>query len=233
MGILPVIILAGGMGTRIASEYKKTPKALVPLLNRPFLAWKLDELQRQGVEQVILILGKGEGEIRNFIAENSYDIRITILSDGEILQGTAGAIRKQLNFLPDIFILTYGDNLLGFELEKLCTKYRETGLPVMVCTSHKGIGEKYNSAIKDGRVSRYSKTDSNGCDLVDYGYLVFRKRDFLKLPMEESVDLYYVIEKLIEANELVGIRTDLQYYEIGTPEGIKATENWLRQMEKQ
>ena len=230
MKILPVVILAGGMGTRIAKKYTNIPKALVPLLNRPFLSWKLDELEKQGVSEVILILGKGEAAIRKYIEGSSHSLKITILSDGENLLGTAGAIRKQLNNLPEVFILTYGDNLLGFDIDELCKRYFESLLPVMVCTSQKGIGEEYNASIRDGKIVHYSKTESLGCDFVEYGYLILRKSDFARLPSKESIDLGQVIVEIIEADELIGLATNLKYYEIGTPEGIEATEHWLRNL---
>jgi N-acetyl-alpha-D-muramate 1-phosphate uridylyltransferase len=230
MNTLPVVILAGGMGTRIAPKYMNIPKALIPVLGRPFLSWKLNELESQGVSEVILILGKGEAAIREYIGGGYQNMKITIFSDGGTLLGTAGAIRKQIENLPEEFILTYGDTLLSFKIQELSQIYREKLLPLMVCTSYKGLSDEYNSLIQNGKVVHYSKKDSSGCNCVEYGYMVFRKHDFTKLPKEKFIDLELLITELIAANELNGIMTSLKYYEIGTPEGLEATENWLRSL---
>lgn len=231
MDKLPVVILAGGMGTRIASKYTNIPKALIPVLGRPFISWKLDELERQGVSEVILILGKGEAAIREYMGGGYQNIKITMLSDGENLLGTAGAIRKHLENLPEVFILTYGDNLLSFKIQELNQIYCANLVPLMVCTTNKGVSDKYNSLIQSGKIVHYSKKNSSGCNCVEYGYMVLRKNDFKQLPKEKFADLELLISELIATNELNGILTNLTYYEIGTPAGLEATENWLRNLD--
>ena len=55
--MMPIIILAGGKGSRIANLTQKTPKSLVEVAGRPFLAWQLDLLEENGIREVVLCVG--------------------------------------------------------------------------------------------------------------------------------------------------------------------------------
>jgi NDP-sugar pyrophosphorylase family protein len=59
----PVALLAGGLGTRIRALAGDTPKVLLPVENRPFLAHLLERLAQEGVERTVLCLGTAADRI--------------------------------------------------------------------------------------------------------------------------------------------------------------------------
>lgn len=229
MSILPVVILAGGLGTRLLPVTKITPKVLIPILGKPFLAWKLEGLARQGVTEVYLLLGLGSEQVVEFLASYKTPIRLSVLTDGELLLGTAGAIRKHVDDLPEAFILTFGDNLLNFDLTELSDMYSRERKPIMVCTSYKEPEQDFNVQISGSSVRKYDKYDNSDCDLMDYGYSVFELDSFKGLELNQTNDLEKVIQDLASKQKLLAVATDLEYFEIGTPAGLQKTTSWLSQ----
>lgn len=227
MKILPVVILAGGLGTRLIAVAGATPKVLIPILGKPFLAWKLDALIKQGVTEVYLLLGSGADQVRDFLAGYKTALRIITYTDGENLLGTAGAIRKYLDRLPEAFILTFGDNLLDFNLQELSQAYFTEKKSVMVCTSYKEPEENFNVQISGTFVYKYDKRYNSDCSFMDYGYSVLELNNFKELQLHQAVDLEKVIQELVVQQKLIALTTSQEYFEIGTPEGLERTINWL------
>src|SRR5438093_756867 len=90
----PVVILAGGLGTRLRSVYAAGPKSMAPVAGRPFLDYLLCWLQSQGVKEVILCVGYKRSHIKRFVGRGrkwglqaNYSIEHTPL-------GTGGALKK-------------------------------------------------------------------------------------------------------------------------------------------
>src|SRR3954447_19941785 len=93
----PVIILAGGVGTRLGEITKTIPKALVELNGEPFLAHQLRLLRAKGVERVVLCISHFGELIRDYAGDGGrFGLEIAYSFDGPVLLGTAGAIRKAL-----------------------------------------------------------------------------------------------------------------------------------------
>ena len=95
---LPVAVLAGGLGTRLRSVTgAELPKVLVPVLGRPFVDHKLDELAGAGATRVVFLLGHGAEQVRDHVGDGSrYELDVVCLDDGDELLGTGGALRRAL-----------------------------------------------------------------------------------------------------------------------------------------
>ena len=109
----PVLIICGGLGTRVSKIYKNTPKSLIEIKGKPFLFWQLDSLIKQGVKKVILCTGYLSNQIEKAVRDYpSQDLDIIISNDGDSLLGTGGAIKKASVLAEDIFFVMYGDSFL-------------------------------------------------------------------------------------------------------------------------
>jgi D-glycero-alpha-D-manno-heptose 1-phosphate guanylyltransferase len=93
---------------------------LAPINGRPFLAWQLDNLERQGVKNIILALGHGASQVVNFIASYKSDIlNLEYLIEDTPL-GTGGAILNAMNHfhLNECMVLN-GDTFLTGQVDEL------------------------------------------------------------------------------------------------------------------
>src|SRR3954465_14214787 len=114
MGEAPTIaILAGGLATRLGELVANTPKALLDVLGRPFLAWQPEMLQRAGLNDVVICAGHQADQIEGWVDANAPSgTRVRISHDGPCALGTGGALRRALPLLTDPFLVIYGDSYL-------------------------------------------------------------------------------------------------------------------------
>src|SRR4051794_24155281 len=110
MPSLPIVILAGGLATRLRPLTEKIPKSLVEVAGRPFLEHQIGLLRQNDITEVFLCIGYlGEMIEELFGNGRQFGIRIDYSYDGAKLLGTGGAIKKLLPRLPEDFFVLYGD----------------------------------------------------------------------------------------------------------------------------
>ena len=91
--MIPVAILAGGLATRLKPITNTIPKSMVEVAGVPFIAHQLIELQRQGVEEIVLCLGHFGEQVESFVKDGSeYGVRVQYSYETQGLLGTGGAI---------------------------------------------------------------------------------------------------------------------------------------------
>lgn len=72
MKVKQAIIPCGGMGTRFLPVTKAIPKELLPVIDTPVLAYIVDELEKSGIERILIILGRGKDAIKEFFTPNKH-----------------------------------------------------------------------------------------------------------------------------------------------------------------
>ena len=97
MNLYPVVILAGGIATRLRPITEKIPKALVEVGGKPFIDHQLNLLKSHGVHSVIISAWyKGE-MIREYVGDGRrFGMDVQFVFDGETPLGTGGAVRQAL-----------------------------------------------------------------------------------------------------------------------------------------
>jgi len=113
---MKAVILAGGEATRLRPLTCNTPKIMVPVLNRPFLAHLVGYLKTHNVVDIILAVGKSAEPIQSYFGDGSeLGVRITY-SIEDFPMGTAGAVRNAESFLDDSFFVFNGDVFTDIDL---------------------------------------------------------------------------------------------------------------------
>ena len=108
-----LVLLSGGLATRLQPISHSVPKSLIEINGRPFIEYQLDLLKEQGIKNVVICVGYLGEQIEKIIGDGEkFDINIKYSYDGEKLLGTAGAIKKALPYLPETFFVMYGDSYL-------------------------------------------------------------------------------------------------------------------------
>lgn len=72
---MEIIILSGGLGTRLNGILENIPKVMAPINNKPFLEYIFDDINNQGIERVILATGYKKEYIRDYFGDNYKNIR--------------------------------------------------------------------------------------------------------------------------------------------------------------
>ena len=104
MQIEQVVILAGGLGTRLGKLTESTPKALVKINNKPFIEWQINYFLNQGKNKFLLCLGHFNDQIIKFVKNRFPNNDITFSLDGNKMLGTGGALVHAFDKLSDNFL---------------------------------------------------------------------------------------------------------------------------------
>ncbi len=228
--MLPVAILAGGLGTRLWPATQRFPKALVPVLGRPFVDYQLDLLREQGVERVVFCVSYLGEMIEEHVgdgAERGMDI--AYVYDGPERMGTAGALKAARSALGERFTVTFGDSYLRCDLAAVEAAFVRSGKAgLMTVYRNANTLAPSNVLFTDGRMRAYDKAHPTP-DMrhIDYGISMFESCVFDNVADDRPTDLTEVIHDLLARDQLAGYEVPTRFYEVGTPEGIAELESAL------
>lgn len=234
---LPIVVLAGGLATRLRPITEKIPKSIVALNNIPFVLYQLKLFQQHGIKHVHFCLGHLGEMVKDIIEKSNFTTRmsITYSFDGEKLLGTGGAIKKALSALPDTFFVTYGDSYLDIQYKLVESKFVEMAdddYGLMTIYKNGGKYDTSNVIYENEKVILYSKKSSEiKMEYIDYGLGILRKNHFNLYPDNTPFDLSEIYETLSVKGELIGYEIPNRFYEIGSVNGIKDLSNYLKKQQ--
>ena len=228
--MLPCVILAGGLATRLRPVTETIPKALIAINGVPFIEHQLRLLRARGISEVHLCVGYLGEKIAEFTGDGSrYNLKLTYSFDGERLLGTAGAIRRALSGLPESFFVLYGDSYLECDYGAVENAFHQSGKKgLMTIYRNEGSYDTSNVQAAGGVILRYDKRVKSPEMLhIDYGLGVFRRSVFANIPEGEVRDLALVYQELLNEGELAAFEVPERFYEIGSLTGIQDLEQHL------
>jgi len=224
MTLYPVVILAGGLATRLRPITSGVPKALVPVGGQPFIIQQLRLLRSNGFRTAIISAWyKGE-MIRERVGNGqALGIDVSYVFDGESPLGTGGAVRHALGRLDGPFFVLYGDSYLPCnyrDIQAFFSARQELGL--MTVFRNAGRWDPSNVELQDGRIVRYEKgLRTPDMQHIDYGLGMFRPGAFAHLRDGEAADLAGVYQKLLRDDQLLAYEVTQRFYEVGSPAGLQ------------
>lgn len=228
--MLPLAMLAGGLGTRLGTLAQTTPKVLVEVHGRPFIAHQLDLLHSQGIEQVVLCVGHMGEQVRSAVGSGEeFGLRVSYSFDGARPLGTGGALKHALPELGEAFFVLYGDAYLDVDYSAVQQAFERSGrLGLMTVFRNQGRWDKSNVLLRDGRIACYNKrSPSTSMQHIDYGLGVLRATAFDDVPAGQPQDLAAIYERLVERDQLAAWEVTKRFYEIGSPAGLAETRAYL------
>ena len=114
-----LIILAGGMGSRLQSELHGLPKPMADICGKPLLLRQIDVAIRYGFSDILLLTSYRSEVIEDFFGNGaSFGAKISYSIDERPL-GTAGAVLAAQHLLRDRFAVCYGDTLFDLDMERM------------------------------------------------------------------------------------------------------------------
>jgi NDP-sugar pyrophosphorylase family protein len=233
---LQCVILAGGLGTRMRPHTEGVPKALLPVLGRPFADWQLGLLAGQGIERVVYCVGYRGDMLRHHVGDGSrFGLDVTWSDEGPTLLGTAGAIRLAIDraAVDEAFLVLYGDSYLPISAGTVEEAWRSSGMPaLMTVLRNEGRWDTSNCVYRDGRVVLYDKSRPEArrdeMRWIDYGLSVLTRAAVVdRVPPGTVADLAGLQRDLSTSGELAGLEVQQRFYEAGSPAGLRDLEAYL------
>jgi NDP-sugar pyrophosphorylase family protein len=229
--MLPIMILAGGLATRLYPITEKIPKSMIAVNGAPFIHWQMKLLKEAGFDKFILCVSHKSREIKNYLKDGSkFGVEIIYSEDGEKLLGTGGAILKATRFVDDKFAVLYGDSYLPIDYKLAERYFLEINKPAMMTIfKNDNIFDQSNVLYVNHSIVEYKKKFNDDYKHIDYGLSFFTKSVFQKYPTESNFDLAEVCENLAENAGLAGYEVFERFYEIGSLQGIEDLETHLKE----
>jgi len=228
-GLSTVAILAGGLGTRLGERAGDSPKALIEVAGAPFVFHQLALLRSHGANNVVMCVGHLGEQIEAAVGDGSrLGLTVSYSYDGATPAGTAAAVRKALPLLGDPFHVLYGDTYLRIDYSRVERAFYDSGAPaLMTVLANDGRWDTSNVVVAEGRVVAHDKRNATPeMRWIDYGLGVFSARAIADTA-PESADLSDVYSELARRGLLAGFEATERFYEIGTPEALAETEEFL------
>ncbi len=213
------VILAGGMASRLGPLAETTPKPILPIGDRPFLAWLMREMIRFGITDFILLAGHLAERLREAIEpiRRTLPRAVTItVSEEPERAGTGGAVFHARAHLAPHFLLCNGDSLFDCNLARLLGA-PPGGLARIVLRAVPDAS-RYGVVTLDGeRVTAFAERPQHGgAGLINAGLYLMSREIVAHLTPRGSLERD-VLPALAARGELRGLVAHGYFRDIGIP----------------
>ncbi len=172
---MKVVILAGGLGTRLAEETDKIPKPMVKIGNKPIISHIIEYYQKFGFKEFIICSGYKKNIIKNYFKNNK---NIKTVDTG--LHSQSGAriklIKKHIGS-DENFFMTYGDGVSDIDIKKLLlfhNKHRK----IATLSAVRPLPRFGHLTIKNKKVIKFKEKDKVSEGWINGGFFVLNKDVF-------------------------------------------------------
>lgn len=229
---MQIVVLAGGLATRMRPETEQTPKSLLMVQGRPFVDWQLDRFAASGARSVVMCVGYLGEQIETHV-KRALDrgLVVSYSYDGVELVGTGGALRRAVARLESEFVLTYGDSYLPFDYAAPLHDLRAHPDAVATMSVYRNRGQlgASNVALDGDWVAKYEKgSHAPELDCIDYGAIALRRSALDGIEDGAVWGVEALFRKLARQRQLRAFVAPERFYEIGSPDGRAELERHLR-----
>ncbi len=232
---MKAFLLAAGVGARLRPLTDRIPKCLVPVCGRPLLAWWLDLLRAQGVDEVLINTHHLPEPVRDFVRTCPPVPRIHLVHE-PVLLGSAGTLRSQAAFVrgESEFFVLYADNLTDYPLADFLAFHRRHGGLLSMALFHTNVPRQCGIAELDADqriVAFVEKPDVPRSNLANAGLYVASPEILSLIPDVPVADVgFHLLPQLV--GRMYGWRPDAFLMDIGTPENLhRAEELWPHRLQ--
>lgn len=183
MNLRKGVILAGGMGTRLAPLTQVTNKHLLPVYDKPMVCYPIEKLVEAGIEEILLVTG-GEyaGDFLKFLGNGKKfgikDLHYTYQEGHGGIAEALGLARDFADGEPMVVIL--GDNIFSASLAPFVKRYDEIGTGAMILLKEVSDAHRFGVATIQGKnvMKIAEKPKKPESDLAVTGIYFYDQRAF-------------------------------------------------------
>jgi mannose-1-phosphate guanylyltransferase len=220
---LPAVILVGGQGTRLRPLTETTRKDMLPLVDRPLLAYTFEHLRRHGVRRAVVSCGYMPTQIEEHFGDAYGELALEYRVEEEPL-GTGGGIGYAARGLDSTFFALNGDSLREADLGQLVDFHRESGGKATIMLTPVADPSRYGLVrlAPDGRVRQFlekPRPEEIDTDLINAGLYVLEPEVLDLIPEGRAVSIEReVFPRLCEEGSVFGLAQPGYWLDVGTPE---------------
>jgi mannose-1-phosphate guanylyltransferase len=218
------VILAGGEGTRLRPLTINIPKAMVPVLNTPFLEHVIRHLRNHQLTDITLTLGHLSPTIQTYFGDGSlFDIKLKYTVE-DTPRGTAGAVKMAGKYLDGTFVVLNGDIYTTLDISAMLAFHREKKATVTIALTPVADPTDYGLVeTENSRVTRFVEKpthDQITTNMINAGTYILEPDILQHIPPETNFSFEReLFPMLLKMREPVYAYPSTAYWiDIGTPE---------------
>jgi len=214
-----VIILAGGLGTRLRSAIGEVPKPMAPVDGKPFLHYQLLWLESSGVDKVVLSIGYKAEMITDHFGQKFNGISIEYAIEKEPL-GTGGAILYAMRKTGgDRVLIVNGDTWFPVDIGRLVEEHESAAARLTIALKKMTNFSRYGTVELEGnRIVGFREKQEMSVGLINGGiYLMDRSFVENSVNMKKFSFETDILEKRVETGAIAGVVFDVPFIDIGVP----------------
>ena len=225
-----LIILAGGLGTRLRSTVSDLPKSMAPVNGHPFISYIIQHFLSEGIERFIFALGFEAAPIQEYLNKNYPQIDMVFSVEREAL-GTGGAIRLACQHAKgEQVAVTNGDTLFKISLSSVWQLHHlrdadcTLSLKPMVNFDRFGVVD----LAADQKVIAFREKMHFDSGLINGGCYILNVRRFIAQMRQDkfSFEKDY-LEKQVENGRVYGQEQHVYFIDMGVPEDYRRAQKEL------
>lgn len=222
---MQAVLLVGGEGTRLRPLTYNTVKAMVPVLNKPFLEHLIYYLARHGIYDIIVTLCYLPDCIESYFGDGSrFGVKLTYVMEKTPL-GTAGAVKNAEKYLDEVFFVFNGDIFTDLDLRAMLSFHRRRKAKVTIALTPVEDPTAYGVVEMDSRrrVKRFVEKpprDEVTSNLINAGTYILDREVIQDIPPNTPFMFErHLFPMLLDKGVPVyGYPSDAYWIDIGTPQ---------------
>ena len=223
--LMKALILVGGEGTRLRPLTYSTVKAMVPVLNKPFIEYVIRHLSNHNVTEVILALGYKPDSIKDYFGSTGRLDATLIYSVEAAPLGTAGAVKNAEQYIDDTFFVMNGDIFTDLNLTDMLKFHKKKKAKVTIALTPVDDPTQFGVVETNSqqRITRFIEKPSREqvtSNLINAGVYILECEILKCIPKGKRFMFEHdVFPKLLADGEPVfGYATNAYWIDTGTPE---------------
>jgi mannose-1-phosphate guanylyltransferase len=220
-----IVVLAGGLGTRLDGLLTDAPKIMAPIAGRPFLDYLLGWLTEQGAARVILGLGHRARPVLDYLEAHSFSpLEIITVVEPRPL-GTAGALGFASSCLrSDPVMVMNGDTFVEADLSAFLASHRNAGTAASMLSVQVNDAHRYGRIDIDAsdRIARFEEKSSAATEpsWVNAGVYLFDRSILERIVELQHGSIERDVLETLPPGSVHACRTEGRFLDIGTPESL-------------
>ena len=222
---MKAVILVGGQATRLLPLTCNTPKALIPVLNIPFLEHVIHHLSQHQIKDIILTQGHLAQSIESYFGDGSrLGVKLNYVVEDTPL-GTAGAVKNAEKYLGETFLMLNGDIFTDLDITAMIAFHQKRRAKITIALTPVDDPTSYGliEADTQSRITRFlekPKPSQVTTNMINAGTYTLEPEILAQIPPQTKVSIEReVFPLLIEQGKPVYAYPSSAYWmDTGTPE---------------
>ena len=200
---MKIVILCGGLGSRLAEETKLMPKPMVRIGSLPIIRHIINYYKSFGFNEFILATGYKKNILENYFKKEKK-IKCIFTGNNTLTGGRLLRLKKYFS-KNENFMLTYGDGLSNVDLKKLL-KFHMKHKKIATLTSVKPPARFGEVFISGNRVSKFEEKSQLNQNWINGGFFVFNEKIFKYIKHDLKMLEREPFKKLTQKRELMAFK---------------------------